>query len=594
MRLLPILSAVELFERLKIDSELRELRQLAGLDAPVFDYLIKHPVHRYAECAQLAPASQSHHHSGPGGLLTHTLDVISIALKKRRGIQLPFGGSIADISAQRHVWTFAVFAGCLLHDIGKLSSSIRLRLVRRDNTEFDFTPLGVDIQEIRSEIKGYRIEFIKCEYRYHEQLSLLHWQLLPITAQTWLVEAPHILRQLLNFCWGDRHESGTIGDIVEFADRESTSRNLQIPSTERFSNQISAIERYLSLIRNWIATDTVKINTNGGMAWIDQYGFIYFVCRPMAEKLIQSCNQQGLKSLPQDPLRIYDILQEHGYAIPTEDGKAIWPIKVKCEHYEHQFTCLKFEVRRLTTPTKELTPFNGDLCITETVIQESAENEKIIIQEHGGKLDQKTSAEVEKKLKETEIYSENDQSKNFALEESEAERQETDASKPESDEPVSVLTNLSKQTANKVMESAEDIPIKPLFEFEQSDTANRFINWVKKGLIEKTLLINNPTAEIHIAEEGVFLLAPAIFKTFLILNGHSPDRHKNLAKRIATLKVHIRNGDANIWPYWVSSKNRKSKISGWLFPFEVFFENEYPIPSKNKYLKRSLEDEFQK
>ncbi|MBK8187785.1 MAG: hypothetical protein IPK77_11420 [Cellvibrio sp.] len=74
-------------------------------------------------------------------------------------------------------------------------------------------------------------------------------------------------------------------------------------------------------------------------------------------------------------------------------------------------------------------------------------------------------------MKETEIYSENDQSKNFALEESEAERQETDASNPESDEPVSVLTNLSKQTANKVIESVTDMPIKPLFELSNLDTA---------------------------------------------------------------------------------------------------------------------------
>lgn len=599
MKLLPILAADELFDRLKLDPELLELRKLAGLDAAVFDYLIKQPLHRYAEWVQLAPASQSHHHSGPGGLLVHTLDVIAIALKKRRGIQLPFGGSIADISAQRHVWTFAVFAGCLLHDIGKLSSSTRLVLVQSDNAEVFYTPLGADILTLRNQkqLKGYRIEFVKCDYRYHAQLSLLHWQLIPATAQTWLVQAPHILSQLVNFCWGDRHESGTIGDIIEYADRESTARNLQHPSSERFSNQISAIDRYLSMLRHWIDTDAIKINANGGMAWVDEQGFIYFVCRPMAEKLIQSCNQQGLKSLPQNPLRIYDILQEHGYAIPTEDGKAIWPIRVKCEQYEHQFTCLKFEARKLTTPTKKLTPFNGEIVITDTVIPET---EKLPQETVDTEKNTPEAVPEEKIITVETAINTKESETGITIETVRQQDTETKVQDTEAVEQPLILVNRSSHKADHKIEpeikatyeatTTGGMPLKPLFDWDETDVAMRFINWLKRGLIEKTILINNPTAEVHIAEEGVFLLAPAIFKTFLIRHGHDPEKHKNLSKRIVRLKLNIRNGDANIWPYWVSSSNRKSKISGWLFPFNLFFENEYPIPSKNKYLIRSLEE----
>ena len=116
----------------------------------------------------------------------------------------------------------------------------------------------------------------------------------------------------------------------------------------------------------------------------------------------------------------------------------------------------------------------------------------------------------------------------------------------------------------------------------------KFLTWLQRGLLEKTILINNNSAEVHIVEEGVFLLAPAIFKTFLRLHNLPVDKHKNLSKRFANLRKHIRNGDFNIHPYWVSSSNRASKINGWVLPFNIIYESDYPIPKPNKFIKKEL------
>ena len=123
LQALPILSAHELLTRQGIDTRLRDWRTLIGSDDAIFDPYIQEPFFRYAEAVQLCPASESDHHAGPGGLLVHTYDVITLALKKRRGLQLPKGGSVDQINAQRHLWTYAVFAAGLLHDIGKLLGS---------------------------------------------------------------------------------------------------------------------------------------------------------------------------------------------------------------------------------------------------------------------------------------------------------------------------------------------------------------------------------------------------------------------------------------------------------------------------------------
>jgi hypothetical protein len=616
VKLLPFLPAEQLLEHLKIDPHLRDVEQLASFDSGLFDELIKKPVYQFVEWCQLAPASQSHHHSGPGGLIQHTLDMVKISLKKRRGMQLPIGGSLEAINSERHQWTYAIVMGCLLHDIGKLSSSIRLILVRSDGTEIPFVPLGHSIKKIMLDksIRGYRIEFPESDYRLHEKLSLLHFNLLPTSGQRWLISSSNIIKQLMNFLWGDRFESGVIGDIIEFADRESTSRNLQIPSPERFSNQIPAIDRYLKLLRHWVTTGGIRINTNGGMAWSDTDGYIYFVCRPLAEKLIHELNNQGLRNLPQDPVRVYDILQEHGYAISTEDGKAIWSISVKTGEYQHKLTCLKFEARKLTTPTKPLSAFEGEIVILTgdeagsdittpaTVIPfkpAKIEDEESILLNQDEQLNygkQEVESETDPANKqETMTETVAEESAKESGNETGIDDQETDTSSGGILEKIRHETvKEKKETAtplNTNKPSEDGIPLTPLFDFESPDTAHRFINWLRRGLIEKTLLLNNPSAEIHIAEEGVFLLAPAIFKTFLRRHGLPEDKHKNLARRVNTLKLHTRNGDVNIHGYWVSSKNRKTKINGYLFPFNVFFEHDMPIPSKNKYLVANLEGE---
>lgn len=600
-QVLPILSAAKLFELCKIDSKFSELRTIAGFDTNIFNVLISEPLQQYAELVQLAPASEAHHHSGPGGLLKHTLDVTTLALKKRKGYQLPLGGSLTDIGKQRLLWTYAVFVGCLLHDIGKLSANTRLVAIHKSGKELPWTPSSgpltnlVDKDGAKIPLEGYRIEFRKTPYRYHEHLALIHWGVLPKSGRTWLIEASHIMAELTAWLWGDKFESGTIGQIIEYADRESTAKNLQVPPDHRFSNVIPAIDRYLKLLRQWIQDGAIRINTNGGMGWVDEHGHLYLVCRSLAEKLIQECNSLGLKNLPQDPVRVYDILQEHGYALSTDDGKAIWTISVETGTYHHQFTCLKFESRRLIPSSRELKPLDGVIKFvapgeqaSAKIIPESAaqasEQPLQNVTTGGENEDIEQTPEPEMGVEAAAITSENS-----------SEKIDNNISEPEISEVHDDVIQETAKPLDTVSSNQEDVgPVKTSvsiiknLEYEAPETAQKFLSWLQRGLLEKTILINNPDAEVHIVEDGIFLLAPAIFKTFLRLHGVPEEKHKNLSKRFANLRKHIRCNDLNIHPYWVSSSNRAAKINGWLLPFNVIYENDYPIPKPNKFIKKKL------
>lgn len=623
-QLLPVLSPEQLFAQCKLDYSLSELRTLTGLDTAIFDLIVRQPILDFAELVQLAPASESHHHAGPGGLLTHTLDVITLALKKRRGYQLPIAGSLTEIANQRHLWTYAVFVGCLLHDIGKLSANTRLVPVAKDGVKKSWTPHSGPINQLKN-IKGYRVEFRKTPYQYHAHLALTHWNLVPQYARIWLIEASNIMAELTAWLWGDKFESGTIGEIIESADRESTAKNLQLPIDKRFSNQIPVIDRYLKIIRQWIQDGAIKININGGMGWVDEHGHLYLVCRSLAEKLIQECNSQGLKNLPQDPVRIYDILQEHGYALSMEDGKAIWPIRVKTSSYEHKFTCLKFDGRKLTLPSRPLRALDGVISIGGNEIQEAAqvtqepakENVKTYEQDSAAVTQDTAAIQETEKTQEGSTHTADtaeteaiitdmpsDDEIMAAIAASEEPESFSDTLEPlvdvsESQEDIGEGTQEAvKDSASQSQENdsepsqsgavASNVGLVRNLEYEAPDTGAKFLAWLQRGLLEKTILINNPTAEIHIVEDGILMIAPAIFKTFLRLHNLPEDKHKNLSKRFGNLRKHIRNGDMNIHPYWVSSSNRASKINGWLLPFNVIYENDYPVPKSNKYIKKNL------
>lgn len=606
---IPILTAKDLFKHLKIDPELPELRTVAGLDANVFDVLMKDVIHRFAELVQLAPASENHHHCGPGGLLLHTLEVVVMAIKKRRGYKLPLGGSLEDIGKQLHLWTYAVFAGCVLHDLGKLSASIRLVAHLKDGQERSWTPANGPLTQF-PDAKTYRIEFRKTPYRYHEKLALTHWDLLPKYAREWIIEAPNIMQELTAWLWGDKYECGVLGEIIEYADRESTARNLQIPVEHRFSNTIPVIDRYLKLIRQWIEDGSIRTNTSGGMGWVDSSGCIYIVCRSLAEKLILECNSQGLKNLPQDPVRIYDILQEHGYAIPTDDGKAIWTIGVKSPTFFHQLTCLKFHVRKLLPPSRSIAPFSGviatgdELNQLERDVKQEAASKQLAAQSiaptaDGGEVESVVITQdtaMVKNFQESTQDTEHRTDTNTAVSHVENEYSPGhDSVSPVTQEPGEMDSPAIAQDAASdpsILENAtsNNVALIKNLTPESPDFAQKFFAWLQRGLLEKTIIVNNPTAEVHIVEEGVLLIAPAIFKTFLRLHNIDEEKHKNLSKRFRSLRKNIRNGDVNIHSYWVASSNKASKINGWLLPFNVIYENDFPIPKPNKYIKKNLGD----
>lgn len=89
---------------------------------PGFDKDFAALVHNFAGLVSLLPASQRHHHTKPGGLFAHSIDVATKALHYSAAHIVTHDSAPRDREADKFAWCVTAFLGGLLHDIGKVET----------------------------------------------------------------------------------------------------------------------------------------------------------------------------------------------------------------------------------------------------------------------------------------------------------------------------------------------------------------------------------------------------------------------------------------------------------------------------------------
>jgi integrating conjugative element relaxase (TIGR03760 family) len=342
------------------------LAKRSRLSRAVFDRDLLPAIQRYAELVQLMPASESHHHSNVGGLLAHTLETVQHALLLRDGYLLPRNGGAEVIAAQRDYWTYAVFLGALLHDVGRPLTDLRIDMIQPRGAEpIRWSPLAgslVDCQAqqyvVRFAPKGER------DYQAHTKLGLVLLQrLAPATALTFLGRCPDVLTDLSKYLSGER--GSALDEIISKADQHSAKANLADGSRARFASARSTplIEQLMAAVRELVDDGSLPLNRDGAAGWVDE-GSVWFVAKRLAdtvrEHIIARAGQDaGIPGEAKND-RLFDCWQEYR-AIeknPATD-KAIWQVTVHGEDgegYEHSLSMLRFPLGKIFTRGPESYP----------------------------------------------------------------------------------------------------------------------------------------------------------------------------------------------------------------------------------------------
>ncbi len=231
---------------------LEHIWQRTSLSRKQFATLYLTPLERYAELVQQFPASESHHHAYPGGMLDHGLEIVAYALKLRQSHLLPAGVTPEAQTAQAEAWTAGTAYAALLHDIGKIA--VDLHVEYADGTLWH--PWHGPLQ------RPYRFRYRKDrEYRLHGAATgLLYTRLLDREILDWLNGFSDLWASLLYVLAGQYEHAGILGELVVQADQASVAQELGGDPNKALAAPKHALQRKLLDGLRYLLKEEFKLN----------------------------------------------------------------------------------------------------------------------------------------------------------------------------------------------------------------------------------------------------------------------------------------------------------------------------------------------
>ncbi len=557
--------------------------QRTALSRPQFARLYRTPLERYAELVQQFPASESHHHAYPGGMLDHGLEVVGYALKLRQSRLLPIGAAPETQAAQAEAWTAAAAYGALLHDLGKIAVDLQVEYVDGRVWHPWHGPLE----------HPYRFRYRKDrEYRLHSAATgLLYHRLLDRDILDWLSEFPELWAALLHVLAGQYEHAGVLGELVVRADQASVAQELGGDPAKALAAPKHALQRKLLDGLRYLLKEEFKLNQpQASDGWLTQDA-LWLVSKTVSDKLRAYLLSQGIEGIPENNVTLFNVLQDHGIVQAAPDGKAIWHATVTGDNgWSHRFTLLKLAPAQIWESGERPEPFRGSV--------------------HAESAPASTSASEPAQSSDAPPASPDDASAS------------TVQSGPPANTPIDAIEGLldllDTTPANPAPASASDRPpteASPVHYKERApDTMDapdtrvtvadwepsgrHFLDWLRHGVQTHRLIINDAKALVHTVADTVFLVSPGVFQRYtqehpqvqtLAKQAQLPE-WRWVQKDFERLQVHRKQPDGlNIWTCEVTGPRKSRRLHGYLLnePSQVLDD----VPASNPYLRLIIQNE---
>lgn len=525
---------------------LERIWQYTALSQSQFTQLYLDPIHRYAGYVQQLPASESHHHAYPGGMLDHGLELMACSLKLRQSYLLPSGAAPEDQSAQTDAWSAAIAYGALLHDIGKIAVDLQVEYQDGDLWHPWHGPLN----------KPYRFRYVAGrDYKLHAAAAgLLYTQILTPRLLDWLSGYPTLWGNLLSLLANHYEHAATLGELVLQADRVSTAQNIGANPTKALQAPIRSLQHHLLTGLRHLVKNEFKLNRPGGAGWLTE-DHLWLVSKTSSDKLRSYLLAQGVDGIPSSNISLFDELQSHGLVDATPEGKAVWGATVADDGWEHRFTFLRLQPSLIWADEPRPECFEGTIePMMGAPIPTSEASESA--------LDRPETAPEEKRPATAPLNQEFDYL----------------------DDLTDMLQEPGELEDKSGTEGLQPVP-PPL----QDALEQAFIEWLREGIHSHRLLINDSKAKIHTVEGTFFLVTPGIFQRYAAehpgLTGGDPESEawRRIQRQFEKLDVHLKkpNGQ-NIWTCNVQGPRRATSLNGYLLRDAKFLGT--PPPSDNRFL----------
>jgi integrating conjugative element relaxase (TIGR03760 family) len=619
---LPVMTATDLVKRVDGAPLSAAIADKSRATADTFVAVYEPVMARVAEFVQLLPASESHHHAQPGGMLVHTLETALFSLTLRQGVWLPANRGSEQQSMLSHRWTYAVFIAAMIHEVGKAFCDLRITAINAEHKRWQWNPLSGPLAE--NAAIAYLVEFPASAERNYAAHSRLPMQLLtacvPRSGIQWMSEDAELLPMLQKYLQGEDKQSAFAKLIIE-ADRESVRRNLLSGSRSRFATArtIPLIEHLMSALRQLLASRAVPLNRAGAAGWVAD-GHMWLVSKRIADEVRDDLNRRKIAGIPgaEKNDRFFDAWQEYGALVPNPDsGGAIWHVRIELEGWSSpSLTVLKFRLDALfapgldrpgDAPGRVVAVNEGDSSPTPSPSIATVKTPMVTMATGAPSREAQFVAEAKAPTMpdiaqpavatSAVAIAVNAQSRTSTVTEADRRYLSPEDSAGAAAAEVRDLM-LPQASVLKPVPVAQPMPmlnspkIKPA-----SEAAARLMNWLQRGLASGEIAYNVPDALVHFVEEGMLLVSPSVFKRFATLFGESGEGQpaeasielgKGIQNEVIAAGWHLRSQGKNIVTFEVLSRGAVvSRLNGLLIQNARNFVS--PLPPANPHLRRAPE-----
>lgn len=546
---------------------LEHIWQRTSLSRQQFHRLYLTPLQRYAELVQQFPASESHHHAYPGGMLDHGLEVVAYALKLRQSYLLPAGATPEAQAAQSEAWTTAVAYAALLHDLGKIAVDLQVEYADGAAWHPWHGPLK----------KPYRFRYRKArEYRLHNAATgLLYARLLDDDILDWLSDYPDLWAALLYVLAGQYEHAGTLGELVVQADQASVAQQLGGDPSKALAAPPHALQRKLLDGLRYLLKEEFKLNQpQASDGWLTKDA-LWLVSKTVSDKLRAHLLSQGIEGIPTSNTAVFNVLQDHGIALATADGKAIWKATIMSDTgWSHSFTFLKVAPAMIWETAERPVPFAGRVDVG----QDDPSAAEGIPQNPRSDAELPTAISVP------------------SASASPAPDPCVTALLDLLDLPTAVPTEvplpaLPTQTASLIDPSAAPTDHSSPVEAMTFSGAH-FMSWLAQAVQSHKLIINDAKALVHTVGRTAYLVSPGVFQRYVreypavtaLAKEEKQEGWRWVQKRFEKLALHRKEPNGlNIWTCEVIGPRKSRRLHGYLLqnPEAVFSAT----PPDNPYLR---------
>ncbi|MFG0634628.1 MobH family relaxase, partial [Pseudomonas sp. xss_2] len=450
---------------------LERIWQYTALSEPQFNQLYLDPIRRYAAYVQQLPASESHHHAYPGGMLDHGLELVACSLKLRQSYLLPSGAAPEDQAVQADAWSAAIAYGALLHDIGKIAVDLQVEYQNGEVWHPWHGPLT----------QPYRFRYVVGrDYKLHGAAAgLLYTQILMPSQLDWLSSYPVLWSHLVFLLANHYDHAGTLGELVLQADRASAAQNIGANPTKALQAPKHSLQHHLLAGLRHLVKNEFKLNQPGAAGWLTQ-DHLWLVSKTATDKLRAYLLAQAVDGIPSSNIALFDELQSHGLVDATPEGKAIWSATVSENDWQHRFTFLRLQPSLIWADEPRLNCFRGT---------------------------------VEPMKVDPLPISETSESSTYRPHSTVDEKRPTAAPQNQDLEYLENLMDMLQEPSEYKKE-----PLRENLHLESTqreDIGGRsFMEWLREGVRSHRLLINDSKAKIHTVEGTFFLVTPGIFQRY--------------------------------------------------------------------------------